>query len=125
VSQTDAPHEAYPIACAPVESAADDSPRPLPARKPAVIVQRGGPHTLIYDPDTDAVHVLNPTAAAIWEGCDGRRTPAELAARLAAAFADTAGRDLMADVEATLAILAARGLLCPSNAAPEVSDGSH
>ncbi|MGC8780583.1 MAG: PqqD family peptide modification chaperone [Anaerolineae bacterium] len=88
-----------------------DSTAALPVRNSRMIHQRAGKDTLLYDPDTDRIHLLNPTALAIWEQCDGRHTPAEIAAYLAAAFARTSDRDLLADVHAALASFAEGGLL--------------
>jgi hypothetical protein len=93
--------------------------RHFPMRKTQVISQRAGRDTLLYDRAADQVHLLNPVAAAIWEQCDGRHVADEIAARLARTFAGATGRDLTADVEAALALFAARGLLCQ-----EVKDGS-
>lgn len=49
-----------------------------PARKSDVWVRLArGEHTL-FDPDTGAVHLLNDTALAIWDLCDGDTYPAEM-----------------------------------------------
>jgi hypothetical protein len=98
---------------------ADGSPRHFPTRKTEVISQRAGRDTLLYDRVADQVHLLNPVAAAIWAWCDGRQPADEIAAGLARAFAGAAGHDLAADVDAALALFAARGLLCQ-----EVRDGT-
>ena len=90
---------------------ADVASQRFPLRKPQVIGQRAGRDTLLYDRATDQVHLLNPVAAAIWAQCDGRRSAAEIAAGLARSFAGAAGHDLVADVQATLALFAARGLI--------------
>ncbi|GIU91957.1 MAG: hypothetical protein KatS3mg011_0863 [Acidimicrobiia bacterium] len=58
------------------------------------------------------VHVLNPSARAIWELCDGETTPAEMAAAVAAAT----GLDpqvALGQVEETLASFARLGLVDP------------
>lgn len=33
----------------------------------------------IYEPETDSLHVLNDSARAIWELCDGKTSPSEMA----------------------------------------------
>ena len=38
--------------------------------------------TLVYDLKRDKAHCLNPTAAAVWQHCDGRTSVPELAAML-------------------------------------------
>ena len=41
---------------------------------------------VLYDPRTDAVHVLNETAAAVWWLCDGQRSGDGIAAEIARLF---------------------------------------
>lgn len=49
-----------------------------PARKPDVWVRLArGEHTL-FDPGTGTVHLLNDTALAIWDLCDGDTYPREM-----------------------------------------------
>jgi len=33
----------------------------------------------VYEPETDSLHVLNDSARAIWELCDGETSPSEMA----------------------------------------------
>lgn len=88
-----------------------DLTRVRPVRKAGVMHQRAGQNVLLYDPAADKVHVLNPTAAAIWEHCDGCCTAEQIAARLAATFAHASDHDLIADVQAALMIFRGEGLL--------------
>lgn len=60
--------------------------------------------------DGQAVHLLNRTAAFIWERCDGARTAEEIAGELAAETDEGLER-VRADVAATLADLRDKGLL--------------
>ena len=41
---------------------------------------------LLFDPDSARVHLLNPTAVAIWKLLDGRRSQAEIVTLLAEQF---------------------------------------
>ena len=41
---------------------------------------------VVYDPATDRVHYLNPTASVVLSFCDGTRTEAELADLVRAAW---------------------------------------
>jgi hypothetical protein len=53
---------------------------------------------IVLDRAAGLIHQLNPTAAYIWERCDGETTVREIAARLAAAFEiapELALRDVM------------------------------
>src|SRR5262245_6172948 len=49
------------------------------ARSKQLIIRRLLDETLIYDLDRDKAHCLNAPAAAIWQLCNGRRSPAEIA----------------------------------------------
>lgn len=63
---------------------------------------------LLFDPDHGRVHVLNPTAVAIWKRLDGRRTLREVTSALAAEF-DGMGPDAEAQVVALARNLAGLG----------------
>ena len=69
-----------------------------------------GDQTSVYNPETGGLHVLNPSALAIWELCDGETTGAEMVeavvelARLEPAAAE-------ADVSAALEQLFDLGLV--------------
>lgn len=55
----------------------------------------------VYEPETDSLHVLNASAKAIWELCDGNTSPSEIAT----AISELTGVDLeraKCDVEETL-----------------------
>jgi hypothetical protein len=58
----------------------DGSMSAFPCARQTRIVRRDlDGEILIYDLDADRAHSLNPTAAAIWSLCDGKRAPAEIA----------------------------------------------
>jgi hypothetical protein len=52
------------------------------ARRDEVVVQEVFDELVVYDLERNQVHSLNPTAALVWQQCDGRTSPAELAGRL-------------------------------------------
>jgi hypothetical protein len=59
------------------------SQQPLPpARKTNLVVQTIELETMVYDTTTDNAYVLNPTAAAVWRACDGKRSVSDIAAHL-------------------------------------------
>jgi hypothetical protein len=67
-------------------------------------------HSVAYDLVTEVVHVLNPTAALVWELCDGET----LEERLIEELADITGADaddVAADVHAYVETLAEAGLV--------------
>lgn len=64
----------------------------------------------VYEPQTDSLHVLNDSARAIWELCDGQTSPREMAD----AIAELTGLNLEEaerDVETTLGRLHVLGLV--------------
>jgi pyrroloquinoline quinone biosynthesis protein D len=69
-----------------------------------------GDEYLIYDPDTDHVHVLNGTAREIFLLCNGSRTAEEIAAELARKYGVEPSVTL-ADTRETLRQLSELGAL--------------
>ena len=68
---------------------------------------------VVYDPVTDRTALLNLSAAAVLDLCDGSHTAAEIAAEVAAAFGEPE-RDILADVEKTLNNFTAQGFFEPA-----------
>lgn len=92
------------------ESTWSDSDRPC--RRDGLAERALPGELVIFDPESDRAHLLNRTAAAVWDLADGTTPLAEIAAELAAASgldADRAHADALAAVEH----LAATGLLAP------------
>jgi hypothetical protein len=54
------------------------------ARRSRLIVRRLPDETLVYDLERCRAHCLAPVASAVWRHCDGRTSPAEVAARASA-----------------------------------------
>ncbi len=80
-----------------------------PTRRGQAWVRRGGDATAVYNPDTGTLHMLNASALAIWELCDGSTTGKEMAE----AVAELTTLDLEAaeaDVAAALEDLGRQGL---------------
>ena len=57
---------------------------PTPKRAETVHVEQLGDELCIYDWQRKEVHALNPTAARVWQQCDGQTSPQQIAAALAA-----------------------------------------
>jgi hypothetical protein len=51
----------------------------LPRRRDDVLLHDETSGSLLTVPGRDAMHVLNPTARAVWELCDGQTTVDEVA----------------------------------------------
>lgn len=61
-----------------------------PTKSQNLEVRKVGEEVLVHDPAHGKVHVLNATAGAILELCDGTRTPSEIADSIA----DATGADV-------------------------------
>jgi PqqD family protein of HPr-rel-A system len=73
-----------------------------PVRSSAVTLERVGQEAILHDRERGRVHVVNGSAARLWELCDGRATVDEIIAAFAASYG--AGPDAVrADVEAAVA----------------------
>lgn len=78
-----------------------------PLRRGELVQSPSADGWTVYEPSTDSLHVLNVSAKAIWELCDGETSSSEMAQ----AIAELTGVDLdqaEADVRAALSSL--RGL---------------
>lgn len=49
-----------------------------PARRSDVWLRQAGEENALFDPQNGSVHILNETALAIWELCDGETSPEEM-----------------------------------------------
>ena len=84
--------------------------RERPARREGVWVRRAGDENALVDSTSSTVHLLNETALAIWELCDGKTEPEEMIA----AIVELSGVDRDAvsqDVERILTEFGEAGLL--------------
>ena len=81
-----------------------------PRSRPDVVTRIVDGEAVILDRAHGNIHRLNATATCIWTECDGKKTVAEIANRLAASFQRTPD-EVLADVEETIASLERLGLL--------------
>ncbi len=65
------------------------------ARKSEIVVQEANGETLVYDMRTNKAICLNETSALIWQNCDGRQTPVEIAEKLEKKFGYEVSEDLV------------------------------
>jgi hypothetical protein len=61
------------------------------ARRDQLVVQETGDGLVVYDLQRHRVHHLNGVAAQVWQCCNGRRSPAELAGLLETGLDAAAG----------------------------------
>lgn len=64
----------------------------------------------LYDPEAEVVHILNSTAAVVWQLCDGTRAAEDIAIQLATLYSLEA-EAVVKDVEDVLAEFYKAGLL--------------
>ncbi len=94
-------------------------PGSTPRRRPGVSAVLLDDNVALYDDVVQVLILLNPSAAAVWEGCDGAGTLDQLVGRLAEAHGEDRGV-IGHDVVQTVRKLAELGLL---SGAPEPSRG--
>lgn len=68
---------------------------------------------VLIDPTNDTAHTLNVPASIIWDSCDGNHTADQIAEALRG-IPGSEKRDLLSDVNETIATFREAGLLEPS-----------
>ena len=64
----------------------------LPHRRADIVIQQIGRETVLQDRDRQRVHVVNGTAAWIWQRLDGTRASDDIASEMAEQFEVTVER---------------------------------
>lgn len=83
-----------------------------PVARDDVVFRQLADEWVLFDADSNQIHVLNMTAARVWLECDGTRTAAAIAQELRADFEEAPSAEtVQADVVATLTDFADRGLV--------------
>jgi hypothetical protein len=83
-----------------------------PCRRAGIQRHVEGGETVLVDPAANVEHVLNDTALALWELCDGETTVEEMVVAATGLF-DAESPRLERDVLAALDAMTAQGLLEP------------
>lgn len=83
-----------------------------PMRHGEVVQTEGSQGWTIYEPSTDSLHVLNASAKAIWELCDGSTSPSEIALAISE-LTGVSVAEAKKDVAATLESLRRISLVSP------------
>jgi hypothetical protein len=73
-----------------------------PLGKSSVVSRNLGEETVLYDQDTHAIHVLNPTAVIVWTLCDGKHTLEDIEGSLRTEFKTDPAADIVQDVRGIL-----------------------
>jgi len=82
-----------------------------PLQKKGILSRVIGDETMLYNPDAGCVHIINKTAAFVWDSCNGCRSPGEIAGLLHDAYEAAGGTDLESDVIEILNSFAELGIL--------------
>ena len=84
----------------------------LPKAREDVVFRPLAKEWVLYDPQTQLLHVLNPTAAMVWSCCDGSGSIEDIASELSETLSEAPARDqIVADVRQALAKFSDEGLL--------------
>jgi hypothetical protein len=81
-----------------------------PSRRTDLWIRQVEGETSIFDPATKEVHLLNDTALAIWEQCDGQTLPSEMVEAICE-LSGLPGDVVLEDVASALDRLDRAGLL--------------
>jgi len=73
-----------------------------PRRRHGIVARPAGADVVLYDAARGRLHVLNPTAAFVWELCDGSHSARDIATSIGPSFTGAAGHDTDADVNRIL-----------------------
>lgn len=82
----------------------------LPTRRGTVWQHSKNDEVAVYESESDRVHMLNPSAMAIWELCDGNTSPEEMATAISE-LTSIGIADALTDVRQTLETLKDLGLI--------------
>jgi len=75
-----------------------------------IAVQVIGDEVMLYDSDNEKIHVLNHSAYAIWQLCNGENSLVDMCEQLAAQYEDSS-LDLVDDIQTTIDGFIQKGLL--------------
>lgn len=81
-----------------------------PTRRGKLMQSPGSEGWTVYEPETDSLHVLNDSAKAIWELCDGETSPSEMAAAISE-LTGISDSQAKSDVQAALSDLRSINLI--------------
>lgn len=86
-----------------------------PRRKDGILANELDQQVVLYSVENEVIHILNPTARAIWDLCDGKHSLQDIEHKVRTRFAVAEEHDVYADIQQTLQQFSAKGLLQDSN----------
>lgn len=94
-------------------TSAEDSPSVVtPKAREDVVFRSLSKEWVLYDPRTQLLHVLNPTAAVVWSCCDGAGSIEDIAAEVCEALTEAPALDqVVAHVHEAVSRFLKEGLL--------------
>ncbi|MEE9274019.1 MAG: PqqD family protein [bacterium] len=58
----------------------------LPTRRPGIVRRKVDEEVLLFDPESQRAHFLNPTAELVWDLCDGVHGEEDMAVEVASRY---------------------------------------
>lgn len=87
-------------------------PETIYKQKKGISSRRLGNDLMLYDQETDKVHVLNETGALIWELLDGKNSLIDIEKIFIKQFPDTKTEEISRDIKEVIEKLETEGLIC-------------
>lgn len=81
-------------------------------KKERLPIRRLGSELMLYDQETDKVHVLNKNGVLIWELLDGKNTLFDIENIFIKQFPDTKPEEISKDIKEVIEKLESEGLIC-------------
>jgi hypothetical protein len=88
-----------------------DSSSYCPRRKEGLVLRKLGDDAIVYNPETQKVHVLNRTSLIIWDHCTGDCSLATIEQAIREKFHVEGSVNIQSDIEETLTMFSSEGLL--------------
>lgn len=82
-----------------------------PIRKSSVLRGSKGNETVLYNEESGAIHVLNPTALLVWNLCDGEHGIEDIENTMRTEFSVSEDQSVTTDIEEVLERFSKEGLL--------------
>jgi len=82
-----------------------------PLRKKSILCKRMGQETVLYNKESEAIHVLNPTALLVWDLCDGEHSFEDMEKAIRNEFSVSEEERVSQDIQGVIDRFSKEGLL--------------
>ncbi|TGO02859.1 hypothetical protein PN36_17920 [Candidatus Thiomargarita nelsonii] len=82
-----------------------------PLKKEDIVLRDIGDETVLYNPQTKAIHVLNKTSSMVWESCDGKHSLEMIEKKIRDKFEVSSAQDVKEDIIESLNKFSELGLI--------------